>query len=342
MNFFKVFLGFSLVFEKYIYKEDDKVKKTTNDKVSNPHDKFFKETMKDPQTAGDFLRLYLPKELAEKLNLNKLKLQKDSFIDSKLQVLQTDLLFKTEYLGKPAFIYVLFEHKSYPDKKTGIQLMKYLMSIWEKSLDEKTAIPVILPIVIYHGKKSWPWVGNLKYLWPENSEKYMIPYLPNFNYEIYDFSTDINKAAQNNPKISVFLNTLKINYLTKTEEKTAIIKEILYTINIENNIIKDEYIESIFLYILTIESGFNENDLIEISKETSFRGDDIIMTAAEKLRKEGFEKGIQQGVQQGLQQGVEKTIINMLKFGFSEKDIAKATGITLERIQELKKENNIE
>jgi len=85
------------------------VKKTTNDKVSNPHDKFFKETMKDPQTAGDFLRLYLPKELAEKLNLNKLKLQKDSFIDSKLQVLQTDLLFKTEYLGKPAFIYVLFE-----------------------------------------------------------------------------------------------------------------------------------------------------------------------------------------------------------------------------------------
>jgi len=66
------------------------------------------------------------------------------------------------------------------------------------------------------------------------------------------------------------------------------------------------------------------------------------MTAAEKLRKEGFEKGIQQGVQQGLQQGVEKTIINMLKFGFSENDIAKATGITLERIQELKKENNIE
>ena len=61
------------------------------------------------------------------------------------------------------------------------------------------------------------------------------------------------------------------------------------------------------------------------------------MTAAEKLRKEGFEKGIQQG----LQQGVEKTIINMLKFGFSEKDIAKATGITLDRIQELKKENNI-
>lgn len=264
MNFFKVFLGFSLVFEKYIYKEDDKVKKTTNDKVSNPHDKFFKETMKDPQTAGDFLRLYLPKELAEKLNLNKLKLQKDSFIDSKLQVLQTDLLFKTEYLEKPALIYVLFEHKSYPDKKTGIQLMKYLMSIWEKSLDEKAAI----------------------------------------------------------------------------------IKEILYTINIENNKIKDEYIESIFLYILTIESGFNENDLIEISKETSFRGDDIIMTAAERLRKEGFEKGkqqgIQQGVQQGLQQGVEKTIINMLKFGFSEKDIAKATGITLERIQELKKENNIE
>ena len=70
------------------------------------------------------------------------------------------------------------------------------------------------------------------------------------------------------------------------------------------------------------------------------------MTAAERLRKEGFEKGkqqgIQQGVQQGLQQGVEKTIINMLKFGFSEKDISKATGITLDRIQELKKENNIE
>jgi predicted transposase/invertase (TIGR01784 family) len=330
------------VFEKYIYKEDDKVKKTKNDKVSNPHDKFFKETMKDPQTAGDFLRLYLPKELAEKLNLNKLELQKDSFIDSKLKVLQTDLLFKTEYLGTTTFIYVLFEHKSYPDKKTGIQLMKYLMSIWEKNLDEKTIIPVILPIVIYHGKKSWPWAGNLKYLWPENSEKYMIPYLPDFNYEIYDFSTDINETAQKNPKISVFLNTLKINYLTNTEEKTAIIREILYTISTSQDKIENGYIETILFYIMTIENELTENSLTEIAKDISFRGDDIIMTIAERLRKEGFEKGIQQGVQQGLQQGVEKTIINMLKFGFSEKDIAKATGITLDRIQELKKENNIE
>lgn len=62
------------------------------------------------------------------------------------------------------------------------------------------------------------------------------------------------------------------------------------------------------------------------------------MTIAERLRKEGFEKGKQQGIQQG----VEKTIIDMLKFGFSEKDIAMASGLSLERIQELKQENNIE
>jgi flagellar biosynthesis/type III secretory pathway protein FliH len=44
--------------------------------------------------------------------------------------------------------------------------------------------------------------------------------------------------------------------------------------------------------------------LTKIAKESlSEKQGDFVMTLAEKLRKEGFEKGIQQGMQQGIQQG---------------------------------------
>jgi hypothetical protein len=65
------------------------------------------------------LRLYLPKEISEYANLNELKLCDTSFVGDGQKESRADLLYEIEMdkEKKKALIYLLFEHKSSPDRK---------------------------------------------------------------------------------------------------------------------------------------------------------------------------------------------------------------------------------
>lgn len=68
-----------------------------------------------------------------------------------------------------------------------------------------------------------------------------------------------------------------------------------------------QYLETVFRYIINNIDNVSADDLTKIVKESlSEKQGDLVMTLAEKLRKEGFEKGVQQGMQQGMQQGVQQ------------------------------------
>ena len=51
------------------------------DIIKNVHDKCFKEIMGDVQTAKSFLENYLPVDIVKLIDLEKLKPEKDSFIE---------------------------------------------------------------------------------------------------------------------------------------------------------------------------------------------------------------------------------------------------------------------
>ena len=124
-------------------------------KVINPHDKFLKETLSKKENAVEFLRNYLPSYISEMINYDKIEIEKDSFVTDELREFFTDLLYKIEIMGEEGFIYLLFEHKSYPEKFIGIQLLEYLVQCWKAKIKQKEKLPIILPLVIYHGKQSW-------------------------------------------------------------------------------------------------------------------------------------------------------------------------------------------
>ena len=54
--------------------------------LSNPHDRYFRETLANPQAARDFLRYYLPAEVAALLDPTETpELMKDLFVDPELR-----------------------------------------------------------------------------------------------------------------------------------------------------------------------------------------------------------------------------------------------------------------
>jgi len=125
-----------------------------SDYLTNPHDKFFKDLFTRQEAAQDFLQHYLPAEVAALLDLSTLEIGKDSFIDLDLQEHFSDLLYKVAlHSGQETYIYVLFEHKSYPEPLIAFQLLKYMVRIWEQALKQEEALLPVLPLVVYHGRQ---------------------------------------------------------------------------------------------------------------------------------------------------------------------------------------------
>ena len=105
--------------------------------ITNSHDKLFKEIWSDKSNAKSFLENYLPKKILEITDLDSLELCKGSFIEKNLQEFYSDMLYKVNFQKEPAYIYFLFEHKSYPDNLIHIQLLEYIIKIWKLEIKQK-------------------------------------------------------------------------------------------------------------------------------------------------------------------------------------------------------------
>lgn len=63
-----------------------------------------------------------------------------------------------KFAGRPALVYILIEHKRWIDRWVALQLLKYVLRIWERELarDPKAqGLPPVVPLVVYHGESAW-------------------------------------------------------------------------------------------------------------------------------------------------------------------------------------------
>jgi predicted transposase/invertase (TIGR01784 family) len=98
----------------------------------HPHDAFFKHLFTRPEAAEDFVRHYLPAEVTALLEPGSLTICKDSFVDEALVEHYSGLLYRVNLkTGDETYLYVLFEHKSAPEPRVALDLLRYLVRIWD-------------------------------------------------------------------------------------------------------------------------------------------------------------------------------------------------------------------
>ncbi|MCK4516066.1 MAG: Rpn family recombination-promoting nuclease/putative transposase, partial [Spirochaetaceae bacterium] len=70
-----------------------------------------------------------------------------------------DLLLHVKPSNAPAFaVFILFEHKSYPDRWVGLQMLRYVVAIWQRQRSRgphRGRLEEIVPVVVYHGSRQW-------------------------------------------------------------------------------------------------------------------------------------------------------------------------------------------
>lgn len=160
--------------------------------INKPHDKFFKETLSNIENSRSFMENYLPSEILNIVDLDNLTVEKDSYIDEELEEYFSDILFKTNINQKEGYIYFLFEHKSYISDTISLQLLKYILKIWEQKFkkEKQKKLPLIIPMVIYHGENKWNIAKELIDMIEGVVElpKEILKYIPNYEYILYDLS----------------------------------------------------------------------------------------------------------------------------------------------------------
>ena len=128
-------------------------------------------------------------------------------------------------------------------------------------------------------------------------------YIPDFRYVLYDLTqySDARIKGAVMAKVAMLL-LLKHIFDPQMRDKLPEVLALLAQLFEKETV--PQYFETVFRYIINNVDDVSADDLAEIvRKALSEQQGDCIMTLAERLRQEGFEKGIQQGMQQGIQQG---------------------------------------
>ena len=304
-------------------KRSGRSKKSKNNKLSQPHARTFTFFFKEKETAISMLQGYLPEKIKKKLNFKSLKISKDSFIDKKLKNYFADLLYEIKLKSgeKSAYIYILFEHKYWPDWLICLQLLKYMVRIWElflKQNEEAKSLPVIFPLVLYHGKPKWELSKNFISLFedPEGFESY----IPDFSFDLKDVSHMPDEDIQGSPLLRMVLTTFKYVHSPEIRNKLWDIFKLFLELSDKNNI--SEYLEVLVNYLANSPGKLTEEELQEPVARIIEEGGADMQTIFEKW------------VEKGIDKGKWDVVMKMLREGFSIDTISKVTDFTAAQINE--------
>ena len=272
--------------------------------IINPHDKLFRETWSDLPTAKSFLHHYLPPKVLAITDLDTLEICKDTFVEKDLTEFYVDLLYRVTLAGSVGHIYILFEHKSYRDPFTPLQLLGYMVRIWRlfRKQHHGKKLPVIIPLVLYHGRTPADGANRRFSSLIESPADVLSSYIPDFNHEIYDLTQFSDDQIKGEVMGRVTMLLFKHIYDPRMRDKLGGIISLLHQLSEAQSVA--EYLETVFRYIISNIDDVSVDELTRtVGASLSEKQGELIMTLAEKLRKEGFEKGIHQGKIEGIHQG---------------------------------------
>jgi predicted transposase/invertase (TIGR01784 family) len=283
----------------------NKDKKINN--LINPHDKLFRAVWSNSENAAGFLEHYLPNKLLQVLDIKSLEIAKDSFIEKELKDYYSDILYMVNLAGKPGYIYILFEHKSYFDSNVHLQLLEYMTKIWRQHIKNKkdrkkgkNKFPIIIPILICHSKQIWAkdtaWFSSY-FTCPVEE---LADYIPNFKLVLHDLNSLTDEQIKGTIMGRVVMLLFKYAFDSNLLEKLPNILSLMDSLLEKKTGL--EYFETIIRYLFGIMDNISADTIKEIAEQaiSTKKGGELVMTLAEQLYKEGELKGITIGELKGI------------------------------------------
>ncbi len=181
--------------------------------LPTPHNNLFIFALSHIPAARSLIETRFPASVVEQLDLDSISIESGSFVEPSLAEKFSDVLLSIklrnveEYSSQRVLAYFLFEHKSEPDPLTVLQLLSYVIRIWEREIREGRRLSPILPLVIYHGERPWNAPTSIGELieCPESMREYLVK----FTFPLFDLTQTADSSIVGDPFLQSTLQLLK-------------------------------------------------------------------------------------------------------------------------------------
>ncbi len=324
------------------------MKKPNKVPKNNIHDSLFKSIFSVKEHLQDLLNGTLPKDIINHINLDTLIYDGTEYVDENLSPYFRDISCNVLYGKTNLKIALLYEHKSFPSKNIHLQLLRYILNVWENQNANKAELTPVITLVFYHGNKKWNKKDLIQNL-PEELKRF----IPLFDYVLYNTNETEDLAIlkqfnNHGVKVSVWVMKRNNNFINYIENNPDISHQIL-----SNTYLVDKtLLEKLVLYLYHT-ANVEPEKVIEIMSNISTQANDPFEEIRNKLkakaireglregrkkgREEGREEGRLEGRLEGKFEGVKQTALNMIHKGFDDDTISEITDLPIETIIEMRK-----
>lgn len=239
-----------------------------------------------------------------------------------------DLLFRVKFIARDDHLYIIVEHQSKPEKWMPLRINKYVALIIDRYLHKK--IPAIYRIVIYNGRKKYPYSLDLAELVGAPLE--LAKELSSQHTQLIDLGQIDDEQLKQNQNIGVLEFVLKHTY---EKDMLPFLQEIIDKLKRLTQIGYDNYLSTVLKYAMDRGEIKNRQafyKLVATRISTEIGG--TLMTLSEQLRYEGRQEGRQEGLQSGRLEAKLEVAERLLAEGVELSTIARVTGLSPEIIIE--------
>ncbi|MDR3197360.1 MAG: Rpn family recombination-promoting nuclease/putative transposase, partial [Planctomycetaceae bacterium] len=253
------------------------------------HDAFCKDKLCNVRKARKFLSHVLKPEVLEFLDLERLQVDPETFVDEELKRLYVDVLYRIpiKHSNESIVVFILIELKTENDKWTIFQLVKYVIRIWDREFKaveaaahapdatveskrrfETFLLPMVLPIIFHYGENKFTAPTELIELIRklQGLEEFTL----NMKALLFDAATLVPKDFPQDPELGVLFMVLQavfsenvVTYLMEIYEKLQ------PTFNLKES--QQEWRDAVY-YATTSAKHFKRQDYTNLIKQTQKKG----------------------------------------------------------------------
>ncbi len=287
--------------------------------MPGPHDLFARYTFGHPERAAAELRAVLPAHVVSEVDWSSLRREPGSVVDPELRETESDLLFTARlHTGRSLLLYVLLEHQSTVDRWMALRMLRYVVrqvERWRQEHPESTRLPVIIPLVMYHGPDgAWTAPRRVEDLFelPEAEEERerWRALVPRFEYLLDDLTAEREEAlrARSGPPLAR-LAWLMLRYGRTQELARKLPDWVALFAQVQAGPEGAEHLVVLIRYLQWVGDGAAVHAAtrrVLHSVLDGQRAEELMGSWAEEMIERGVQKGLEKGLARGLEQGLAK------------------------------------
>lgn len=160
--------------------------------MAGEHDYYYKRLFAQPRMIEDLVLGFVPAPLSGAFRIEALDRVEGNFASDRGKVRISDVIWRIRVIpadGAAVLVYVLLELQSTPDSKMATRMSVYASLLlqavqeWQRLRPEQP--PLLLPIVLYTGRKAWSAATDLG-AYPKEPLHGWHPYQPSQRYHLID------------------------------------------------------------------------------------------------------------------------------------------------------------